>query len=744
MLELQRGVGVGDEAHGTFAFVSELRREKSSSNLPKSRTRASRGAAAPLARGQSRFGLSATLASDCIDGIAFIFSTRATPDLPIESAAALFTTLQPIGVTAGDSELIWKRLDSETIVEEDESARVPLGPSDRERTVEIKLRSLLQSHSCEFDDQPVLQLRRRSSAVRKQSSHLFDYAAAASESDDKLRSRFHEALDSVVDGINELELELESHERPMRSSYTFLLTLACLRPVCGAMTREALAVEWRINALRNAIVAAPRTESALRVLATLTPRAEERNRKGRCDFRCRLAISFLANAVADLGLIIFDSNWTGGLMVLSDPSVVVSKPSEKSCVVAMRRDYATGVWALRGVSVVATLPAFAALIYVSTVTFQSDKGFSSFIRVIRYLRDERSKEISGGDCARRCWFNQATNVAIVLIWTVYVMCYLGIALVVYVQYVPQALGGAYEDVSEEEYGVLVAHAVNTSTPLFVGGMLDGPINSIRVRGGWAAHLHVWRIIALFALTSAIIAALLRLTQSFASLLAVLQITRGVGAKVDRTAHLMIGHLKHIVARLRGEKAEAPVVMNEIASAVAELEVLEEKSRLEALGMASQRWQAFIGVTLYSTASHVVFAACIAGTSFLPVDECYKARWMESDGSSFNVYDILTRILLPPALLTCVVLLYHVTIPNTRYVVLANRVKVEGERTMRCVVDWNERFGPNLERLLNVLDSDRTVALHSFRACGMSVDQRLFARVVTAFTAALVIIDYLLV
>ena len=237
---------------------------------------------------------------------------------------------------------------------------------------------------------------------------------------------------------------------------------------------------------------------------------------------------------------------------------------------------------------------------------------------------------------------------------------------------------------------------------------------------------------------------MRLAQSFASLLAVLQITRGVGAKVDRTAASMVLNLKHIVARLRGDKATL-VDTHEIARAVAELEELEELSRLEALGMASQRWQAFVTVTLWSTVAHVVYAACIAGTSFLPVDDCYNDMWGDSDSSDVTpyVYKTITSALLLPALVTFVVLLYHITIPNTRYVVLANRVRVEGERTMRSVVDWNERFGPNLARLLDVLHSDRTVALHSFRACGMSVDQRLFARVVTAGTAALVVIDYLL-
>ena len=96
----------------------------------------------------------------------------------------------------------------------------------------------------------------------------------------------------------------------------------------------------------------------------------------------------------------------GSLTVLSDLNVATYKPSEKACVVAMRSDYTRGVWAMRGASISFTLPAFAALIYVSTVTFQSDKGFASFLRVVRYLRDDKSMEVRSGDCARRCWFNQ--------------------------------------------------------------------------------------------------------------------------------------------------------------------------------------------------------------------------------------------------------------------------------------------------------------------------------------------------
>ena len=94
----------------------------------------------------------------------------------------------------------------------------------------------------------------------------------------------------------------------------------------------------------------------------------------------------------------------------------------------------------------------------------------------------------------------------------YALCYLGIALVVAGFYLPRAFGNPYTDVSEDEFGALVAHAVNTSSPLFVGGTLDGPPGSIRVRGGWATPLQVWRVVGLFALTSGIVASLLRLTQ----------------------------------------------------------------------------------------------------------------------------------------------------------------------------------------------------------------------------------------
>ena len=324
-------------ADGTFAFTSALRAEKSCGPQPKSATRVSRGGGSDaLVRGASRYGLSAGLASDCLDGIAFVFSARAAPDMPIESASALFTTLKPIGVTAAGCNLIWGKLNGEEPIDVGESA--PLGPG-RERLIEIQLRSLLQSHAGGFGfaEQPAAPLqrtRRVSAKERAPSSHLFDYSLAASECTDKLRSRVSEALDSVVDGINELELELESHERPARSCYTVLLALACLRPVCGAMTREALAVEWRINAL----VAAPQTASTMRELAALTPHVAERNRTGRCDFHCRLVVSFLASVAADVGMILFDTNWAGQLRIITNVTTFTANHSHKlSCLKQLTR-----------------------------------------------------------------------------------------------------------------------------------------------------------------------------------------------------------------------------------------------------------------------------------------------------------------------------------------------------------------------------------------------------------------------
>ena len=662
------------------------------------------------------------------DGIAFVFCTRAAPDEPIVTADGLFTTLATIGVTRSECRLIFARLaTAANVIDGDElaaesAASEPLQPGARDRALELKLRALLVAHSSGRDEVPTRRRRR--------SSKLVDYAARAEQSDDRLRNRLAEALDAVLDGVNELELEIKSHERPARSCYTILLTLACLRPVLrGVMTRDALAMEWRISALE----AAPSSVRTVGELSTLTPRVAERNRKGRTDFRFRLAISLLATCVADVMTVVFDSNWAGGLLVLSSLDVAVYTPAEKGCVEASRDGYAKGVVALRSASLVATVPAFLALIYVSTFTFQSDKGFASFLRVIRYLRDRRSRRLTPGDCARPCWFNQATNVIVLSLYLIYIAALVVTIIAVAIFYLPQGVNNAYRDVNEDEFSALVQHAANTSTPLFVGSVLDGPPGSIGVRKGWASHLYTWRIVGLVALLLAIVATFLRTTQTFASLLAVLQITRGVGAKLDRTAVRMVAYLQHTVARLHSEKGDL-VDKQEIQMMIAELEELEVESRLERLGMASQRWQAFISVTLWTNIAQVFFAFCYAGLSFLPIDDCYDA---EADSDSV-LYDVLTRMLLPPVAMSFVVTLYSVTIPHARYAALANRVKVEGERTMRSVEDWNERFGPNLEGLLDTLTSDRIVALHSFKVCGLSVDKRLFARVITAATAAFVL------
>lgn len=94
-----------------------------------------------------------------------------------------------------------------------------------------------------------------------------------------------------------------------------------------------------------------------------------------------------------------------------------------------------------------------------------------------------------------------------------------------------------------------------------------------------------------------------------------QITRGVGAKIDGTATLMVVRLKHIFNRLHSQNG-ALVSASEVSDAVTELEELEAESRLEALGLVTQRWQAFVAATLWATLAQVLLAAYGAGLAVL--------------------------------------------------------------------------------------------------------------------------------
>jgi hypothetical protein len=212
---------------------------------------------------------------------------------------------------------------------------------------------------------------------------------------------------------------------------------------------------------------------------------------------------------------------------------------------------------------------------------------------------------------------------------------------------------------------------------------------------------------------------------------VVQITRGVGAKIDGTATLMVVRLKHIFNRLHSQNG-ALVSASEVSDAVTELEELEAESRLEALGLVTQRWQAFVAATLWATLAQVLLAAYGAGLAVLPEPDCYDA----SDNGKRNNYmsAALTFCFVPPAALNFVIAIYHVSIPNTRYGVLVDCVKVEGERTMRSVRDWHERFGPKCVSLIIILICGARYRLYPLLYSPMKLYWRQLARVLLTNTA----------
>ena len=86
-----------------------------------------------------------------------------------------------------------------------------------------------------------------------------------------------------------------------------------------------------------------------------------------------------------------------------------------------RNTFVSGVWALQAMSMVTVPPAMVALVFTSMFTFASDKGFSSYLRVVRYLRDRRSRSFTPGDCTHRLRANQAANSLIILLWFAFVV-----------------------------------------------------------------------------------------------------------------------------------------------------------------------------------------------------------------------------------------------------------------------------------------------------------------------------------
>jgi hypothetical protein len=73
--------------------------------------------------------------------------------------------------------------------------------------------------------------------------------------------------------------------------------------------------------------------------------------------------------------------------------------------------------------------------------------------------------------------------------------------------------------------------------------------------------------------------------------------------------------------------------------------------------------------------------------------------------------------------------------------LCKKVNFEAQRTQRSVVNWEERFGPNLASLVNAMGSEDSISAHSFVVCGVAVDARLFANITGSFLLLLTIAGF---